>query len=209
MRMNLLPYIYDQARKTSKTGIPLMRTLMMEFPEDIACHSIYDEYMFGDDLLVAPVIEEGQTERMVYFPNGEWISLWSNEIIKGPLWKLVKAPLMNIPVFVRRGGVILSNCDESLLFGSWVGNTVKEYQKPALRIYLKDKLNTVIEDHIDQTWSIDVNKKDKSWNINVTGPEVASIMIPITLINEGEDIILNGEIKKLREITIKENFYII
>jgi len=209
VRMNLLPYIYHQARKTSETGIPLMKTLMMEFPEDVGCDGIYDQYMFGDDLLVAPVIEEGQIQRMVYFPEGEWISLWNSEIIQGPLWKKVKAPFMNIPVFVKRGGVILSNCDESLKLGSWVGNTIEHYHNPVLRLYLKDRLQVTIEDHINQRWHIEVMKHNKEWHIDVMSPEEVTIMIPRSLIVKGEGIILNGVTKEVSQIAVKEDYYLI
>ena len=67
--MALLPYIMEEAEKSVKTGVPLMRALWLEYPEAKKAGNIYDEYLFGDDLLVAPVVEEGKTEREVYIPR--------------------------------------------------------------------------------------------------------------------------------------------
>ena len=68
--MNLLPYIYDQAIRTSRTGLPMMRAMSLQFPSDPHCAEMISEYMFGESLLVAPVTEEGQFTRKYIFRKG-------------------------------------------------------------------------------------------------------------------------------------------
>lgn len=209
VRMNLLPYILDQAQHTNETGIPLMRALFMEYPEDPRCHAIYDQYMFGDHLLIAPVIEEGDTERMVYFPQGEWVDLWSNEVVAGPVWKRVKAPLMSIPVFVKVGAVLLSNCDETLKLGSWVGNSVDQYQVPVLRVYLEAGMEQRIRDHLDQEWMVRVANEEGQWDLEIQGQENALVMVPLSLVGQGKTMVINGKKNLLEECAIKDNSYVI
>ncbi|MFC0187217.1 TIM-barrel domain-containing protein [Fictibacillus aquaticus] len=168
VRMNLLPYIYHQARISSETGVPLMRPLCLEFPEDSSVKTIFDEYMFGESLLVAPVIEEGSTERNVYFPDGTWYSLWTEEVVVGPAYRRVKAPLNTIPVFVKRGTVLLMNTDETLQLGSWVGNEIDSYKTPVARIYLEDGLNVEITDHLNQVLSVEAKIVDEEWSVEIS-----------------------------------------
>lgn len=134
VRMNLLPYIYDQALKSVRERKPLIRAMVYAFPDELACHGMFDQYMFGDDLLVAPVIEEGATERYVYFPKGKWRNLWKEEAVYGPTYHRVTADLLEIPVYVKDGAILLVNTDSSGKLGSWVGNKMT-MEHPLLLIY--------------------------------------------------------------------------
>ena len=78
-----------------------MRPLFYEFPEDGRCWEIGDEYMFGPDYLVAPVLYEGLRERQVYLPRGVWRRLDGDETVTGPVTLTAPAPLDTIPVYVR------------------------------------------------------------------------------------------------------------
>lgn len=102
LRMRLLPYLAAIGREASETGVPLMRALALEFPDDPVCWEIADEFCLGPALLVAPVLEEGATERRVYVPEGAWRDFWSGRRVE-PGWHEVPAPLHRIPVFVRDG----------------------------------------------------------------------------------------------------------
>ncbi|PWJ50483.1 TIM-barrel domain-containing protein [Faecalicatena contorta] len=105
LRMALLPYIIEQAEKSVQSGIPMMRALFIEFPEDESTWDIFDQYMFGDDLLVAPVISEGATFRRVYVPRGEWIHLFTGEVFKGGQLYDVKADVHEIIVLRKADSV--------------------------------------------------------------------------------------------------------
>ena len=104
IRERLRPYIRACMERTSKTGEPVMRPLFFDFPEDEAAWNVEDAYMFGPDILVAPVMEEGLRERSVYLPAGcKWTDAYTKEVYEGGQTVTVPAPLDIIPVMVREG----------------------------------------------------------------------------------------------------------
>ncbi|HME58697.1 MAG TPA: TIM-barrel domain-containing protein [Terracidiphilus sp.] len=107
LRYQLIPYIYSQAYRTYQTGAPYMRALFMDFPGDPNVADIRDEYMFGPAFLVAPVTEQGATNRKVYLPAGcDWYNYWTNARIKGGQTITADAPIDTIPLFVRAGSIV-------------------------------------------------------------------------------------------------------
>lgn len=106
LRENLLNYSYSAAVEAHKTGIPMMRPLLMEYPEENELTDCWDEYLYGPDLLVAPMHGEGN-KRKVRFPKGRWVSLWDNrDISEGPKEREVLAPLHKIAVYLREGAFL-------------------------------------------------------------------------------------------------------
>lgn len=101
LRYRLLPYIYSCFYEAKEKGIPIIRSLFFEFFEDKNTHNIEDEFMFGPNILVAPIYKEGETKRNVYLPQGKWTDFWSGEKIEGGKYIEAKAPLEIIPLFVR------------------------------------------------------------------------------------------------------------
>jgi alpha-D-xyloside xylohydrolase len=109
LREALRPYVMEQMAAASNTGLPLMRALFLEFPEEQPAWEISDQYMFGPDILVAPVTELGVRERRVYLPSGaSWIDGWTGEPVKASGWVTAEAPLERIPVYLRAGGSVRS-----------------------------------------------------------------------------------------------------
>lgn len=107
LRYTLMPYIYSLGWKTHETGAPFMRGLFMDFPNDPKVDAIGDEYMFGPAFLVAPVTEQGQTEKAVYLPAGtDWYNYWTHERVHGGQTIQVAAPIDKMPLFVRAGSII-------------------------------------------------------------------------------------------------------
>jgi alpha-glucosidase len=106
LRYRLLPYIYSAAREACTSGIPIMRPLVLEYPKDPHVHNLTDEYLFGRDILVAPILDEGAAERTVYLPAGAWIDFWTDESCFGPRFLKVHAELDTIPLFIRQGAII-------------------------------------------------------------------------------------------------------
>jgi alpha-D-xyloside xylohydrolase len=107
LRYQLIPYIYSQAKFTHDTGAPFMRALWMDFPHDPNVANIGTEYMFGPAFLVAPVTEQGQTEKNVYLPAGtDWYNFWTDEKVAGGQWVKVASPIDRIPVFVKAGSIV-------------------------------------------------------------------------------------------------------
>ncbi len=102
LRERLRPYIMEQMAKTSKTGISPMHPLFVDFPSDPVCYQIDDEYMFGADLLVAPVLDADISMREVYLPaNSTWKDAWTDQVFEGGQWLSVEAPLDRIPLFLN------------------------------------------------------------------------------------------------------------
>ena len=106
LRYQLLPYIYSTAVQASRTGLPMMRALVVKYSNDPNVRHLDSEYLFGDSLLVAPVLERGARRRMVYLPVGEWVDYWSRQSHQGPMWINYPAPLEILPLFIRRGAII-------------------------------------------------------------------------------------------------------
>jgi len=101
LRLSLRPYIAGLMREASETGAPLLRTMFYEFPDDPHCWELEDQYMFGGQYLVAPILHAGQRERRVYLPAGKWKNLADGQICKGADAIVCAAPLEQIPVFER------------------------------------------------------------------------------------------------------------
>jgi alpha-D-xyloside xylohydrolase len=105
LNMSLFPYRYAAAQQSALTGMPIMRALVLAYQDDPHARAIKDEYLFGPDLLVAPVLDEN-TSRAVYLPAGDWIELFSGVQTTGPQTVIANAPLDSIPVYARRGTVL-------------------------------------------------------------------------------------------------------
>lgn len=103
IRISMKDYIAGLMEETAKTGAPLIRTMFFEFPDDEKCWELPEQYMFGSDYLVAPVLELGARERSVYLPKGKWESISDNKIYDGGQTVTVPAPLDVMPVFKRLG----------------------------------------------------------------------------------------------------------
>jgi alpha-D-xyloside xylohydrolase len=105
MRYRPMPYVYAQAKLSAELGYPMLRALFFEHPEDPTCWTIEDEYMFGEDILVAPLMEETGS-RTVYLPPGHWIDYQGAATYEGARWHRIDAGEVPAVVLVRHGGVI-------------------------------------------------------------------------------------------------------
>jgi alpha-glucosidase len=106
LRYELLPHIYNEMRLASETGIPPLRPMLLEYPSDPRTWAMDDQFMFGRDLLVAPVLFEARTEREVYLPAGAWFDLWTGARREGGGTVRVPVTLASLPAFVREGAFL-------------------------------------------------------------------------------------------------------
>jgi alpha-glucosidase (family GH31 glycosyl hydrolase) len=106
LRYRLLPYTYTLAWQAHTQGLPLMRPLVLSYPDDPRTWTLDHEYLWGDDLLVAPVTREGATTWPVYLPAGRWFDFWTGERHEGPGGVTVAAPLDRLPLLVRGGAIL-------------------------------------------------------------------------------------------------------
>ena len=106
LRYRLLPYIVEQGKKACESGYPMVRALIFHHPEDRQCWHIDDEYYFGSEFLVCPVMNS-ENKRDIYLPKGLWVNFFTGERLEGGRWyDGVKVPLDQMPVFARPGALI-------------------------------------------------------------------------------------------------------
>ncbi len=106
LRYQLIPYILEQSEKATKTGFPVLRAMILHHPNDKTCRQIDDQYYFGDNMLVAPVMNS-DNKRDIYLPEGTWVHFFSKEVFEGEKWlRNVEVPLDEMPVFVKQGAEI-------------------------------------------------------------------------------------------------------
>lgn len=106
LRHRLLPYLRTQVQHAARTGRPVLRPMLLEFPHDPNVRHLDLQYLLGPSLLVAPVFERGATTVRVYLPAGEWFDYWTDTAHRGPAWVEVSAPLDRLGLFVRAGTVL-------------------------------------------------------------------------------------------------------
>jgi alpha-glucosidase/alpha-D-xyloside xylohydrolase len=106
LRSRLMPYLYTAVRECHETGMPIMRALWLHAPDDPVAVARGDEYLWGPDLLVAPVVEAGATSRRLYLPRGTWYDFWTEERVDGGREIERTVDLSTVPIYVRAGAVL-------------------------------------------------------------------------------------------------------
>ncbi len=106
LRYQLLPYNYTLAREAFDTGMPFMRALWLHYPDDPKAVGLSNEYLWGRDLLIAPVVTKGAMSRDVYLPKGDWYDWWTNEKTSGGQSITRTVDLKTMPIYVRAGAII-------------------------------------------------------------------------------------------------------
>ncbi|MFB9330804.1 TIM-barrel domain-containing protein [Paenibacillus aurantiacus] len=113
LRYRLLPYLYTLFHEAHETGLPVMRPLILEYPGDRNVYNCCDQFLVGQDLLVAPILRPSTEYRTVYLPAGEWVDFWSGEHLEGGRHAMAYAPLAKMPMYVRAGAVIAELREET------------------------------------------------------------------------------------------------
>lgn len=106
LRYKLLPYIYDLFHEEEQTGLPIMRPLVLHYEHDTETYNLNGEFLCGKQMLVAPVVEQGMTKKMVYLPEGTWYDYWTGEKKAGKQYFLKDAPIDTCPIYVLAGSII-------------------------------------------------------------------------------------------------------
>lgn len=135
LKYKLMPYIYTQAVSSAAGGFPLLRPLFFEYPEDPGSWLIEDQYLFGSDMLVAPLMEENQNSRDLYLPPGVWIDYQTSDRYEGARWHHIEAGEIPIVLLVKEGSCIphaplaqsTANMDWSQLTWQLYGNAPERF----------------------------------------------------------------------------------
>lgn len=116
LRYKILPYLYDLLWKGETTGLSVIRPLVLHYSNDKMAQEINDEFLVGENILVAPIVEQGKIVRAIYIPQGEWVDYWTKEVIEGGCNILREAPLDLCPIYIKKG-TILPNYPEQNYVG--------------------------------------------------------------------------------------------
>jgi len=106
LRYRLLSYLYSAAHEATVSGMPILRALWLHYPDDPAAVARSDQYLYGRDLLVAPVVARGLTERRVYLPRGLWHDFWNGQTLEGGREIVRPVDLATLPLYVRAGAIL-------------------------------------------------------------------------------------------------------
>lgn len=107
LRYRLIPYLYDLFWHGEESGLPVIRPLVMHYQEDECTYEMNDQFLCGENILVAPVAEQGKTARMVYLPAGDsWVDYWTKEVMAGGQYVVKEAPLDICPVYIKQGSIV-------------------------------------------------------------------------------------------------------
>jgi alpha-glucosidase/alpha-D-xyloside xylohydrolase len=128
LRYQLLPYTYSLAWEARQSGMPFMRALWLHYPHDTIARGLSSEYLWGRDLLIAPVFEKGAAHRTTYLPKGIWYDWWTGASSTGGQWVTRDVDLSIIPIYVRAGAILPFDP-----IRQYTGETVQE--PTTLRIY--------------------------------------------------------------------------
>jgi alpha-glucosidase len=174
LRYELLPYIYNEMQQASQTGVPAMRPLFLNFPDDENVARMNDEFLFGDNLLVAPVLNQGATDRDVYLPKGNWYDFWTGHKFAGGQTIQQPVSIDSIPIFVRGGGFV---------FRQPIVQFTGEMPGKALRVLIAPSEESESSQYEDSGQSLDYRKgefmkrrfhqhrDDRGMIVDVSGPE--------------------------------------
>lgn len=133
LRYKFIPYLYDMMHKCEKSGAPIIRPLLYNYQNDKKTYEINDEFMFGDNVLVSPVVEQGARQKLVYLPKGNsWIDYWTGEEFEGGQYIIKDAPLDICPIYIKTMSIISNGEDVN-----YIGE--KDTECLNLSIYLCDK----------------------------------------------------------------------
>lgn len=167
LRMNLMPYIYQQAIFSSRTGIPMMRAMFMEYPDDARCINLTQQYMFGENILVAPVLEEGACSKDVYLPKGKWMNFFTGEELDGERYIKAEADIGQIPVYIKENSIIPLNLSKECKLFSHVGNRMNGYENLCFMLYINGDLRYEFSDEIGNTVLFEATKQENTIYVNV------------------------------------------
>lgn len=107
LHVQFFPYMYTLVKEAKEKGIPVARSLYMHYPNDVNTISIKDQFLLGDRVMVAPILDSGAVNRTVYFPAGTWYDFWAGTIAAtGPTTISISAPLNHLPIFVKEGSIL-------------------------------------------------------------------------------------------------------
>ncbi len=185
LKAKLMPYIYMTSVNSTKTGIPTMRSMVMEYTEDLTCHHLDKQYMLGDNLLVAPIFNEDGIGEF-YLPEGNWTEFFTNEKFVGGRWVRMEYGYLSIPLFVKENSIVVTgakddtpdyNYEENATFNIY---ELVESKETTTTVYGKDGVNKLEIKVIKENNKITVSTNYKGeYTLNFINCIVKSIDVEV------------------------------
>ncbi|MFD2044899.1 glycoside hydrolase family 31 protein [Ornithinibacillus salinisoli] len=207
MRYEWMPQLYSLFYEASQKGLPVMRPLLMEYPEDVKTYNLNDQFMIGDNVVFAPILQPSVTDRAVYLPKGVWVEFSTGIVYEGEKTHLIHAELDELPIFVRKGTAIMQ--------GEWNSNKDKRSNKVTMNVYAGvsgEKYRFTYYDDDGETFAyedgqylaldVEVTSTKQTVEIKVVDykgdfkPAYQEINVNVIGLHEGQDVIINGEKQK-------------
>jgi alpha-glucosidase len=176
LRYRLLPFLYTLLEEAHRTGVPLFRPLLLNYQSDSNTYNLDDEFMVGDDLLVAPILQPNQTSRMVYLPEGVWYDFWTGKKHTGGSMIRADAPLEVVPMFVRGGSIIPEGPDMNFV-GEKPLDPLTFYIHPdetgraATALYEDDGTSPAYKQGVFRRTRVSVSPVDRGFEITIAAAE--------------------------------------
>ncbi|MUK89005.1 DUF4968 domain-containing protein [Ornithinibacillus sp. L9] len=206
MRYEWMPQLYSLFYEASQKGLPVMRPLLMEYPEDAKTYNLNDQFMIGDNVVLAPILQPSITDRVVYLPKGDWVEFSTGVNYEGEKTHLIHAELDELPIFVRKGSAIMQ--------GEWISNKDKTPKQVSMNVYAGisgESYRFTYYDDDGETFAyengqfleldIEVVSTKNAVEITVVDqqgafkPAYQEIKLHVIGLNEDQDVIINGEKK--------------
>ncbi len=200
LKASLMPYLYRNAAETSKTGIPMMRSMVLEFTDDRNCAYLDKQYLLGDSLLVAPVFND-QSLAEYYLPKGRWTNYFTKEEKPGNSWYTEHCPYLQIPLFVKENSILAVNENAQTADYDYAdGVTLQVYA-------LSDGIpahTAVLDKNAEEALLVSVTKENKngeaSFHIHLSGSSIEKGRpCRILLVNETANFVSSGTLTQTAE----------
>lgn len=208
IRYQWLPHLYNLFAEASRKGLPIMRPLFMEYPFDKNTYNLSDQFMIGDNVICAPVLQPSQTHRSIYLPEGKWVNYWTGEILEGQKYHLIEAELDILPLFIKSGSFIVlgeikqsTNIPDAKLFLHYY---FEDGADSTFTLYDDDgsTFNYKEGEFLLQTFHAVCGSNQLRLDIEKSGnykPDWKQIELIVHGVNEDFSLIINGEEKKLQK----------
>lgn len=192
LKARLMPYLYRNAIETSKTGVPMMRSMVLEFTQDKNCAYLDKQYMFGDSLLVAPIFND-ESIGEYYLPEGKWTNFLTGEEREGGKWYSEKHGYLSIPLYAREGSIIALGASDN--------GPVYDYAKDVnYQVFnlgsLSEKSCAVYNTDNQIESELSIQKEDSTYKLKVSGAKPCKITLVnvdnVTILEGGTSTIENG-----------------
>ena len=168
LKLSLTPYLYSSAVRTSRTGVPMMRSMVLEFENDPVCQYLDRQYMLGDSLLVAPIFND-RGEAYYYLPEGTWTNYLTGETVEGGVWRKEHHDYMSIPLWARENTILPVN------YGlKHAADSYKEGLELKV-IGLKDQAETTVYEDQKEILQVSVAKDGGKISIKAAGDQAFTL----------------------------------